>query len=152
MMSRRTTYTMLLSVLMMISLIIAPVFAMPAHHNLGMMMPANPMTAASHTSPHADMSHAGISNNVSTHINTHSTMADSQMHCGDAMMSDDASCADMDSMDNCQHCNGQHCQYSTLTTLFAALTDHFQYPLPAIWLADALLTRQETTLRPPIHA
>ncbi|GAL05508.1 hypothetical protein JCM19237_598 [Photobacterium aphoticum] len=68
------------------------------------------------------------------------------------VMSDDTHCASMDNMDNCQHCNGQHCQYSTLTTLFAALSDHFQHPQPTTWLTDALLTRQERALRPPIHA
>lgn len=143
MMSRRTTYTMLLSVLMMISLIIAPVFAMPAHHSLGMIMPATPVTATAPMNSHHAMPDMSQVNHVSSQTTS---------HCSDtAMMSDGASCADMDSMDNCQHCNGQHCQYSTLTTLFAALTDHFQHPQPAAWLADALLTRQERALRPPIH-
>ncbi|MFB9935403.1 hypothetical protein ACFFLZ_16010 [Photobacterium aphoticum] len=133
---------------MMISLIIAPVFAMPAHHSLGMMMPATPVTA---TAP-MDSHHAMPDMSQASHASTQTTS-----HCSDTVMSsnvmsDDASCADMDSMDNCQHCNGQHCQYSTLTTLFTALTDHFQHPQPATWLTDALLTRQERALRPPIHA
>ncbi|MGF1687666.1 hypothetical protein L4C36_13350 [Photobacterium japonica] len=143
----RTTHHLLLTVLMMISLIITPMFAMSANHAMN-MLPTDTTSVSmvnDHSAPH-DRSDPPTPS--ASHVSSdHCLTTEAESTAG----TDNAHCAAMDSMDNCQHCDGQHCQYSTLTTLFSTSVDmHHHTPTPTA-LANTLLTRQESVLRPPIH-
>ena len=148
---RRPHNMIALLVVLIISLITNPAFAMPGQpamlgHNvmsgqqsmLGSHAEANHHTAsASDTSP-------------MTHHQAHSNM----LHCDDcsnSAMMDSTHCGNDGENSHCKSCNSSHCQFSALPVFYLAQSNLSNKAVAFRLLVSPPISRQETSLRPPIH-
>ncbi|MGF1724202.1 hypothetical protein [Photobacterium nomapromontoriensis] len=140
----RTSHNLFaLILILLISLIANPVFAMSSHMSLPLDDTQKSITTTSQhhdSSPHQHPSHHKMSNNG--------------QHCSDCPTSftaNDNDCSSMEMMANCSHCDSRHCQYSDLPALLTSLTDSYGDILTPSLITVQTISRNEDFLRPPIH-
>lgn len=141
----RTSHNLFALILvLLISLIANPVFAMSSHMSLFLDDTPKSTTTTSH---HPDTS----PNQPST---AHHEMSNNGQHCSDcqpSLAASDSDCSSMEMMANCTHCDSRHCQYSDLPALLTGLTDAYNDHYIPAFIAAQPISRNENALRPPIH-
>ncbi|PSW08167.1 hypothetical protein C9J01_24610 [Photobacterium rosenbergii] len=150
---RRPHNMLALLMVLMISLIINPAFAMPGHQ----LMFYQQSTTGHHTN--SDISSAqempAVQNPSMAHAGSHHPVKQQEMlHCNDCSsgtMMDSDHCGNDGDSKHCKSCNSSHCQYSALPVFHLAQSNLSSQEAPLRLLVSAPISRQETSLRPPIH-
>lgn len=134
---RRPHNMLALLLVLMISLIIKPVFAMPGHQS----MPAQ-FGSISHCSPaESTCSHANQTHQQDLHCSA----------CDDSAMMDGNHCGDIGDKHKCKSCKTSHGQYSTLPVVYLVQSNLSAQNLPLQITVTTPVSRPENSLRPPIH-
>ncbi|PSW18803.1 hypothetical protein C9I98_15145 [Photobacterium sanctipauli] len=157
-----------LILVLLISLITKPAFAVPAHQSIMQAMATEQMANSHSTPQHASKNPATDHTKhmaAMGHITMTSEMAQCHMipdsgmsHCdgcmpGSSMGLGQGQCSAMENMtdcSNCNQCNGQLSQYSDLPTLLPNITSSVSDTLAVAHHPASPVSRQESVLRPPI--
>ena len=140
---RRPQKFLALLMVLMISLIINPAFAMSGHQNSS--LPASP------DSTHHQAVHNAGSDSHHIHHQIEHSNASHCADCGDGEMMNPDHCGSDGDNQHCKSCTSSHCQYSALPVFYLTQSNASDKDTPQRLLVSAPISRQETSLRPPIH-